>query len=250
MLHHEFERLPLIVRGESKEVRRLGDGRVAIRFLPTVYSFTSNRCGEIRGTAELRVRASAALVKVLRRAGIDHAYESFDGDMVIAREVQAPPIEVVVKARHVGTPKHRYVGMAHTRTGYLIEPDGRYERPWVRFDWRNPMLHPVTGERLADEVMADDLASEFIDVRCARLTALAAWSALSAALTIVGIELVDICLFIDTGGGLVFGELSPDCARLRYADRELDKDVWRNGSSPDLVLERWAEFVRRIEALP
>jgi len=241
----------ILVRGESKEVRRIGQGRVEIRFLPTVYSYRANRSGIIAGTAEVRVRSSQILVGILSQAGIVHAYESFSGDCVIAREVVPPPIEVVVKGRHLGTPKHRYHGLADwpTRAGLSIAVGERYRSPHVRFDWRNPQRHPETGERLADEVLHEDLADEYIDVRRARVTALRSWTALSVALGRVGIELVDICLFIDASGEVVFGELSPDCSRFRYQDRELDKDVWRQGKSPELVLERWREFVCRIEAL-
>lgn len=251
MLHTEFEKLPPLVRGESKDVRLIDDDRVAIRFLPTVYSFTHNRCGEVPGTAELRVRSSEILTKVLSTAGLDHAYESFHGDIVVAKKVDPPPIEIIVKGRHLGTPKHRYFGMNKypTRHGNRIEVGERYPRPWVRFDWRNPLRHPDTKDRLADEVLGEDLADEFIDVARSKATALRAWTAMHLALARVGIELVDICLFLDVTGTLIFGELSPDCARFRYQDRDLDKDVWRKGGDSQLVLDRWREFVDRVEAL-
>ena len=243
--------MPLVVRGESKEVRRAPGGRVAIQFLPTVYSYTANRCGEIPGTDSLRVRASAALVKLLRRHGIGHAYESFDDNIVIAKEVSAPPIEVIVKGRHVGTPKHRYFGMAQwpTRTGGLIGPGTQYAEPMVRFDWRNPLRNPDTQQRLADEVMPNELANEFIDVGRARVLAMRVWNALTAGLKSVDIELVDICLSIDVTGDVLFGELSPDCARFQCRGDGLDKDVWRSGGSAELVLERWTQFVTRAEAI-
>ena len=241
----------ILIRGESKEVVRIGQGLVEIRFLPTVYSFSANRSGVIPGTAEIRVRSSQILTGILAKAGISHAYESFSADRVIAREVVPPPIEVVVKGRHVGTPKHRYYGLSDwpTRTGKSIGVGERYSSPHVRFDWRNPQKHPETGERLADEVLHEDLADEFINVRKARITAFRCWTALSSALDKVGIELVDICLFIDVTGEIVFGELSPDCSRFRYEGKELDKDVWRQGKTAELVLKRWREFVCRIEVL-
>lgn len=254
--YDEFENLPVLFRGESKDVRCLADdsSRVAIRFLPTVYSFTHNRCGRVEGTAELRVRSSEILTRVMRRAGVSHAYRECEGDMVIADRVDPPPIEVIVKNRHVGTPKHRYYGIEDFRTvdGDRIRAGEKYPQtvgPMVRFDWRNPLRHPDTNERLADEVLGEEMADLYIDVDSARVTARDTWKALYDALASVDIELVDICLFISADGGLVFGEISPDCARFRYKDRELDKDVWRKGGDDSLLLSRWSEFVSRIEGL-
>lgn len=225
----EFEKLTPIIKGESKDVRELDEHHVAIRFLPTVYSYTHNRCGVIEGTAELRVRATEILVEHVRNAGVDHAYYSFHGDIVVAKRVEVPPVEVIVKGRHIGTPLHRYYGMDQhvTRRGYRIIDRGPYPLPLVRFDWRNPIRHPDTGERLPDEVMADTLANEYLDVPRARTTALRVWTVLT----------------------IVFGELSPDCGRFRYEGRALDKDVWRKGGTPEAVLERWQELVKRLEAV-
>jgi phosphoribosylaminoimidazole-succinocarboxamide synthase len=167
-----------------------------------------------------------------------------------------PPIEVVVKAFHSGTSKHRYHGMAKTPVrashpfyaGRSFTADGGYPAPLVRFDWRNPMWHPETGARLADEVLADSQADWFIDVERARKTALLTYRALQSFLGERDIVLYDLCLFVSEDGELVFGELSQDCGRFRHFDLgSLDKDVWRAGGSSEQVLEKWRTLLELIE---
>ncbi len=269
----EFVRLPLVIEGESKEVRYAGGGRVAIRFKPTIYSFTSNRCGVVPGSEVLRLRASRIFVDVLREAGIPHAYHAVNdrwvladlvlqpatitqptpfrpGDLApeaLARLAVAPPIEVVVKRMHSGTSKHRYVGMAGhpvrashpLYAGMSFGPDGAYPQPIVRFDWRNP-LRDATGKAVADEVLPDSIADWFIDVARARETALRTFDALTDFLAAKDVVAYDLCLFVTADGRTVFGEISQDCGRYRHFDLgSLDKDVWRAGGSSEMVLEKW-----------
>ena len=198
LTEEEFRALPLVVEGNSKEVRYGGNGLVVIRFKPTIYSFTYNRAGIVPGSDVLRLRASKILIEILRAADIRHAYRYMNDRWVLADLVLqpitamnlhpfrpddtdwsnlpvAPPIEVIVKRMHSGTSKHRYYGMA----GYPIrgshafyrnmtfELDGAYPEPFVRFDWRNP-LYDLSGKQLADEVLGDTMADWFIDVTKAR----------------------------------------------------------------------------------
>jgi hypothetical protein len=260
MTDEDFEALPLIKMGESKEVRDAGramDGTklCAIRFRPTIYSFTSNRCGVVPGSELLRLRATKRLVEVLREAGLRHAYRVVGERFVLAEYVRDPNVEVIVKRFHSGTSKHRYFGMSgkRVRPGSIFEDTyfedmGAYPHAIVRFDWRNPFKHPVTGVRLADEVMPEDIADWWIDTKSAGLTALAAFDALSEFLGARDVLLYDLCLFISTDGRTIFGEISQDCGRFRHFDYgELDKDVWRAGGSHEEVLEKWKLLCEAIE---
>ncbi|MCB0336872.1 MAG: hypothetical protein KDD62_11230, partial [Bdellovibrionales bacterium] len=71
----DFDLLPRVIEGESKDVRYLGDGLVAIRLKPTVYSFTHNRCDVVPGSDRIRLETSKTFLDVLKRAGIEHAYQ-------------------------------------------------------------------------------------------------------------------------------------------------------------------------------
>jgi phosphoribosylaminoimidazole-succinocarboxamide synthase len=245
----EFDSLPSVAEGESKIIRAYDGDLCLIKLKPTVYSFTHNRAGVLLGSDALRLRANRVFLDVLQRAGVSYSYLHVGENYVLARRVASPPpVEVIVKARHVGTPQHRYCGFTGVPVrsshrafpGATIADGGAYPEVVVRFDWRNPMRHPVTGERLADEVLCDEQADWFLDTAAARRTAKRAFSALSAFLGGRGIELCDLCLFVTEDGSTIYGEVSQDCGRFRSLELgSLDKDVWRAGGSSERVLEKW-----------
>lgn len=272
-----FNDLPLVVEGESKEVRYADDGLAVIRLKPTIYSYTHNRSGVIEGSESLRLQAIQALLPVLGRAGIKHTYQAvsdkwiasrlvlqpetkdnphpfrpddLDGQAMAALPV-APPVEVIVKAVHSGTPKHRYdrLDQYRTRNSHPTSPDTEitadrpYPERFVRFDWRNPITNQA-GDRLADETLPEAMADWFINTTAAQETALKAFDALASHLATKSLVLWDICFFISEDGQTMFGEVSPDCMRVRAQDgSSLDKDIWRAGGSSENVLEKWRAFV-------
>ncbi|HWP61098.1 MAG TPA: hypothetical protein VN495_00660 [Candidatus Paceibacterota bacterium] len=186
-----FAGLPLVAKGESKEVRYIGGGRVAIRLLPTVYSYTYNRYAVIPGSDKLRLRACKVLVEVLREMGIAHAYEHIGTNYIFARLVlptsaetakygtpefvpldltktdmqkvlRAPPIEVIIKNNLSGTtPKTcHFLAGARVRAshrkyaGYVLLADERLPERVIRFDWRNPLRSREQGELVAGRILS------------------------------------------------------------------------------------------------
>lgn len=240
-LRRRFDSLPLVTEGESKIIRRLGDGLVMVRLKPTLFSYSANRAAFVPGTEHLRLRISAILWKQLANHGMPVGVIHVGEDYYVGQEVDAPPIEVIVKAAHVGTPKHLYKGLEvrATRQGTRIVPGERHP-PYVRFDWRNPLPDK-------DECMPLWLADRFIDTRVAERTALSAFSILDEFLGARAIEMLDICFFITSDGNTVFGELSPDCMRAKYAAGDLDKDLWRKGKDAETILARWSVFLQLID---
>ena len=244
-----FRTLPLYIEGESKEIRLLNDDIGIIYFKPTIYSFTSNRTGIVDGSNIPRVKCCEVLCEVLKTNGIDHSYIDYGDEFIITRIIKnAPNIEVVIKANHTGTSKHRYFGMNESKVreshpyfgGMEIKDMQPYPTPIVRFDWRNPFQHPTTKVQLADEVMCDEQADLFIDVKEAKKTAIRTFQVLQNFLNEKDIIVYDLCLFISEDGKTVYGEISPDCGRYRHFDLgSLDKDVWRAGGSSKEVLEKW-----------
>jgi phosphoribosylaminoimidazole-succinocarboxamide synthase len=241
-LREKFDSLPLIAEGESKIVRRIEDGMTMVRLKPTLFSHSANRAAVVEGTEQLRLRISEILWKELRDKGIAVGVVHVGHDYYVAEEVLAPPIEVIVKAAHVGTPKHLYKNLEgiRTRHGAFIAPDSRHA-PYVRFDWRNALPHK-------DECMPVWLADQFIDTRIAEQTALSAFDVLRKFLASRGIKLLDICFFITADGSSIFGEVSPDCMRAKYHSDDLDKDLWRRGKDAVTIIAQWSHFLRLIEA--
>lgn len=258
-----WQDLTLLKRGESKEIRIVNDDLVMVRMIPSLYSFTQNRSATIDGTDLARLRSFEILTRVLRAAGLQVAVLAFGDDYYVTRRLRmhgrdhVPPIEVIVKARHVGTPKHSLYRISDhpTRDGDRIIP-GQPHPPYVRFDYTNP-LKDDAGQRLRDECLPAGLADRFIDTQSAEQTAIAAFCALYGHLSQCGIRLDDICFKIDHTGQVIFGEISPDCMRAVWLGNAQDffanpgedrsKDTFRAGSQPQDVRNSYDRFVAALE---
>src|SRR5690606_31718568 len=112
----EFKTLPLLIEGESKEIRSIDNNTVAIWLKPTIYSFTHNRCAWVEGSNLLRARAMKTLIPLLKNANVDHAYREIDATtgLIIADRIDKsndPNIETIVKIYNSGTSYHRYYGL-------------------------------------------------------------------------------------------------------------------------------------------
>lgn len=187
-----FKKLPLVIEGESKEIRYAGEGLVVIRFKPTIYSYTENRCATVEGSHRLRMEASKEFVKVLKKAGIRHAYREIGKDFVLADLVmpsptefknygippflpydikpsdredlpKGPPIEIVAKRYLTGTTKHSCIGLAGSivrsshpfYSGLRLEGDGALPEMLIRFDWRNPLKQEASGRKMAKQLLQE-----------------------------------------------------------------------------------------------
>lgn len=283
----EFRTFPIIRMGESKEIRQHPDhpDKVVIWLRPTIYSFTENRTGWVEGSNLLRARTMRLLVPLLKRHGIDHAYEDIDdtSGLIVARKIKPdedPNVEVIVKRFHGGTSYHRYYGLHQHPTradhpfwpGECFQKDAPYRGPKVRFDWRNPFWHPEKVLRcrqenpslpeevfrwpetlrgslmMRDEVLAEDSANDIINVTQARKTALWTYTVLQQYMARCNIVIYDLCLFITADGKTVYGEINQDCGRFRHLDHGmLDKDVWRAGGSVGDVLSKWTLLCDMLE---
>lgn len=61
-----------------------------------------------------------------------------------------------------------------------------------------------------------------------------------------------MCIFIDREGRTIYGEISPDCMRVKLGldnpavAESADKDVWRTGGSADELCRRYEELYVRV----
>jgi phosphoribosylaminoimidazole-succinocarboxamide synthase len=255
--------LPPTLEGESKKLWQISPAQLAaygihhsepvciVKLKPTVYSYTGKRDEIIPGTEKLRLKATEVMWNWLKEAGIDVPVHHTGSDYYAMDLVEAPPIEVVVKAAHVGTPKHRLYGtnLHKTRTGEVIANDQAH-KPYVRFDWRNPKNNPENGQALADECIPTELADKYIDTRIATATARNAFACLQGNLAARGVELQDICFFIAQNGFSLFSEVSPDGLRAKWLHSDLDKDAFRKGNTRAEVIKAYALLVGLIEGEP
>lgn len=258
-LPFEFEKLPLLVEGESKIIKQLNSRMVVERFKPTVYSFTHNRYGEVEGTAELRILFTAELFRRMNRYSTENrkklknaflaVVNTAQGPLLIQEKVETCNLEVRVKRYHVGSPVHRY---RYTEQHDTVQLNGapltkwtRFDIPLVCFDWRLP-LTDEKGNRLADEPISDDYAGIWMNnVVEAKNLARDTFSWMEQVFRDAGLLLVDACFFIDKSGKMIYGEISPDCMRVREdlgdpkESQSFDKDLWREGEREILLAKRY-----------
>jgi len=170
---------------------------VVIRFLPTVYSFTENRCAEVKDSEKMRLRASKIFIEVLRKAGIRHAYRQVTDNFVLAdlliphkvecekygveqfvppdmtlEEIEAlpkaPPIEIIAKRYLTGTTKHAFVGLdgSYVRKGHpfyngmKLKGDDALPEMLIRFDWRNPLIQKGRGKKMVSQILGKEISED------------------------------------------------------------------------------------------
>jgi phosphoribosylaminoimidazole-succinocarboxamide synthase len=260
----DFPSLPLLTEGDSKEVRLWTDNTVVIRFKPTVYSYTANRYGEVAGTDELRAKFTAAVFRRLANHVFGEfapanaflaAIESKHGLLIVQKRVRDCNLETRIKRYHIGSPVHRYKyteAYPSVADGAPISRWTRFDSPVVCFDWRHPLRTP-TGERLADEPLSDDYAALWMrDVPHAKEMARVTFIWLENLFLDAGLRLIDMCMFIDREGRTIYGEISPDCMRVRldlgdpHKAEAADKDLWRTGRAPHELRQRYEQLYRRL----
>jgi phosphoribosylaminoimidazole-succinocarboxamide synthase len=246
-----YAALPLYCTGHSKELRRTAVPGVLIgRFLPTLYSYTSNRAGLVPGTDTLRLQISRLFWRQLHRLGVATCMLACGTEFVLVSEEVVPPVEVIVKCALVGTPAHIYQDLfAHRDRFGRPFVKGEAHAPYVRFDYRNPLTSKA-GERLRDEMLPLALADRLIDTAAAGERALRVTAAVDALLNAVGLQVLDICLFFDQAGTILCGEISPDNMRIKSLSDggDFDKDLWRKNRPAEEIVAQWTSLLTRLQA--
>lgn len=282
-------RAPIITEGNSKRVYKWFDKYNKIYLKPTVYSHSKNREGIVKNTDKIRLRFIRNILEILDYHYIPHNYIYVSDNCIISNHLdkhEMPPIEVIVKRYYIGTDKHNYYKLNECLSKYnngldeetesmdqfgkkitvkvekqkIVDSEDRYLEPIVRFDFRNPNVHPETFERLGDKVMSDDLANQMMNVQCAKELAKRTFNILEYHFNKMDLILKDICFMITTDGSKHYYEISPDSMRIvkkfikpksftvkNEPDESLDKDVWRAGGSSKLVVEKWEKVTDILE---
>lgn len=275
------------VEGESKKVFKDKESDLClIRLKPTLYSFTNNRYGTVKGTDILRNKLWKVfsdrvnkesfdvlfygigecsiyvneLIKKLISLGVltkDYPFlTSFLSQVEIDGEVynvckyieNQTPLEVVWKRYFTGTMKHNLLDVDKFKTKYgkFIDIEGAMPEI-VRFDWRNPFERD--GQRHKDECIPDDFAKFWIDIEPAKALCLTVSNIISELVAKKGYTFVDTCYFVNTTGGIVYSEITPDGMRLKKNENSFDKDLWRMGKEEDVICRIWSELYEDLKDL-
>ena len=261
-----LDSLPVLFDGESKKGWLLTNHVVVERFKPTVYSYTSNRYGEVPGTAEIRLQFSAEIFRQMSRNSKEILPNAFlsvtkagNTPLLVQRRVETCNVETRVKRYHIGSPVYRYLYTEQypstQRSGPLKRWD-YFESPVICFDWRHP-VHDKEGNRLADEPISDDYAAIWMaDISKAKYLARNTFLWLEENFKAAGFALIDICFFIDQPCKMLYGEISPDCMRVRKIINSnsqtvsqsdcFAKDTWRLGKEPKDLLQRYQDLYSKL----
>jgi phosphoribosylaminoimidazole-succinocarboxamide synthase len=245
-----YSELPLFCGGHSKELRRTAmPGILVGRFLPTLYSYTQNRAGLVPRTEILRMKITRIFWRHLHKVDIRTCYLACSADFVLASEEAVPPVEVIVKRALVGTPAHIYHGLFERSDRFCQRfIKGERHPAYVRFDYRNPLTSEA-GDRLRDEMLPLALADRLIDTVTATDLALRISTAVEEVLNAVGLQLLDICLFLEQSGTVLCGEISPDNMRIKSlaSGADFDKDLWRKARPAEELIAQWTDLLSRLE---
>ncbi|WP_234350097.1 phosphoribosylaminoimidazolesuccinocarboxamide synthase [Streptomyces sp. WM4235] len=221
------------IEGRSKKLWLLSDGLCLIEIIPSLRSFTFDRDEIVTATGPLRLdfyeRAAARLAK----DGVRTAFSRrVSPTCYLAEYCPAPPFEVVVKNRAVGSTLVKYPG--------LFEPEQVLPAPVVKFDYRtDPEDQPIAESYLrALDLPVEELARLALAVN----DTLAAW--------LSPVEVWDFCLifgFTPDREPVLISEVSQDCMRLRHPDgSSLDKDLFRRGASHEEIAAAWRKLLDEL----
>lgn len=221
------------IEGHSKRLWLLPEDLCLVQLIPSLRSFTYDRDELIDETGPLRLdfyeRAAAKLLEL----GIRTSFLRRVGPISYLSEYRpAPPVEVIVKNRAVGSTMRKYPG--------LFTEGQEFERPVVKFDYRvDPEDQPIGEDYLRLLGIAVD---DFRQVALRTNDALISW--------LNPMQLWDFCLIISQRDGetpTIISEISPDCMRLRAPDGSaLDKDLFRQGADPATIVQEWRRLIDAV----
>ncbi|GAA3229170.1 phosphoribosylaminoimidazolesuccinocarboxamide synthase [Nonomuraea helvata] len=222
------ERAPDI-EGRSKKLWLLDGGLCLVELVPTLRSFTYARDEVVTETGPLRLDFYERAAARLGRNGVRTAFvRRLAPTSYLAEYHPAPPFEVVVKNRAVGSTLRKYPG--------LFEAEQVLPAPVVKFDYRtDPEDQPIAESYLrALKLPVDELSRLALVVN----DTLTAW--------LSPVELWDFCLIFGLtpeGEPVLISEVSQDCMRLRHPDGSaLDKDLFRGGATHTEITTAWRKL--------
>ncbi|MGA8117022.1 MAG: phosphoribosylaminoimidazolesuccinocarboxamide synthase [Actinocatenispora sp.] len=222
------------IEGRSKKLWLLPGGRCLVEIIPSLRSFTYHRDEMVPETGPLRLDFYERAAARLERQGLRTAFVRRVSDTCYLAEYHpAPPFEVIVKNRAVGSTLVKYPG--------LFEADQVLPSPVVKFDYRtDPEDQPIAE----DYLRALDLPVEEL-----RRLALAVNDTLVSWLN--PLQVWDFCLIFGFSADrepVLISEVSQDCMRLRHPDgSSLDKDLFRRGASHQEISAAWRKLLDELD---
>jgi|GEM_PF-952233 len=237
-----YDSLEIFFEGNSRTLKQMpNDDLLLCQLKPTVFSLVKKGPVEVKGIDLVRTELNALFSKELESYGIKTSTLKTEDGLILMRKEKVPPIEVIVKGALVGSPKHLYKGIGNTptRKGEILV-NGKRHKPYVRFDWRNPLPEE-------DTCMPEELANYFINVKQAKKTALEAYERLRDYCLRHELDLQDICFFMNEAGDTICAEVSTDNVRLKYKGNDDKLANLLNSRDQERATERAQEILKLLQ---
>jgi RNA polymerase sigma factor (sigma-70 family) len=262
-LIREKEKLMQAIEGKTKVIIDAGDGTVLIRSKDDITAGDGAKHDVIEGKAASSTTTTCNIFRLLNDRGVPtHFVEQIDAGTFRARLVDMIPLELVARRIATGSFLDRNAGMADgTVFEHLVfevfEKDDANHDPLLEFDFAGDALRRFVPNakaalQIADDVHAGDLIGEetLSGSRYATVTAELldqlrdltvrtfeivehAWAGLGGTYFDFKIE----CGFDHETGALVVADvIDSDSGRLRFGDKDMSKQAYRDGSQslPDI----------------
>lgn len=263
VLNREKEKLMQVLdQGKTKVIIDDGDSTVLIRSKDDITAGDGAKHDVIEGKAASSTTTTCNVFRLLNDKGVaTHFVEQLDAVTFRARKVEMIPLELVARRIATGSFLDRNAGMAEgTVFAELVfevfEKDDANHDPLLEFDFAGGVLRrfvPNTkaamqwgdahaGDLISEETLAQSrfatVTPELLD-RLRDLTVRTfeiverAWAALGGTYFDFKIE----CGFDhETGALLVADVIDSDSGRLRFGDKDMSKQAYRDGSQslPDI----------------
>jgi RNA polymerase sigma factor (sigma-70 family) len=256
VLTREKERLMQAIEGKTKIVTDAGDGTVLIRSKDDITAGDGAKRDVIEGKAASSTTTTCNVFRLLERNGVPtHFVEQLDAVTFRARKVEMIPLELVARRIATGSFLDRHPDVADGTVFAdvvfeVFEKDDANHDPLLELDFERDVLRRLVPNTKAavqlGDVSAGDLMSEeplsrsrFASVDATLLERLReitvrtfeiverAWAGLGGTYFDFKIE----CGFDDeTGALLVADVIDSDSGRLRFGDRDVSKQAYRDGS--------------------
>jgi phosphoribosylaminoimidazole-succinocarboxamide synthase len=262
VLTREKEKLMQAIEGKTKIIIDAADGTVLIRSKDDITAGDGAKHDVIEGKATSSTTTTCNIFRLLNNNRVPtHFVERLDADTFRARKVEMIPLELVARRIATGSFLDRNADIADgTVFADLVfevfEKDDANHDPLLEFDFARDVLRrfvPNTKAALQlGDVHAGDLISEEMLSHSRYATVTSQLLEQLRDLTVRTFEIVEHawarlggtyfdfkieCGFDhETGALLVADVIDSDSGRLRFADKEMSKQAYRDGSQslPDI----------------
>jgi len=231
--------LNFLREGKSKRIYVKDVSTIVLEFKDFVTAFDGARKDNVLGKGVVNARISAYLFRRLEEEGIKTHFIEYDGcRRITVKKLDMVPLEVIVRNYAYGSLLRRMP---------LFKPLSKLEPPIVEFHYKDDRLHdPLV---LREDVVGAGLLTDGEVEEIIKLS-LKINEFLTSLFEERGLKFIDVKFEFgrdSEGEFLLADEITGDSFRVIDSDwRHLDKEVYRKGATPQELISRYLELLRKL----